>query len=73
MQLLLDRGENISRLLPCLVQNYSDEDTRLLDLVLMNVSARQLSDAELWRSYELLDRILKEKKSTGEPVLKESH
>ncbi len=66
VQLLLDRGENISRLLPCLVQNYSDEDARLLDLVLMNVSARQLSDAELWRSYELLDRILKEKKGSGE-------
>ena len=66
VQLLLDRGENISRLLPCLVQNYSNEDTRLLDLVLMNVSARQLSDAELWHSYELLDKILKEKKSTGE-------
>ena len=66
VQLLLDRGENVSRLLPCLVQNYSDEDTRLLDLVLMNVSARQLSNAELWRSYELLDRILKEKKGSGE-------
>ena len=66
VQLLLDRGENISRLLPCLVQNYTDEDARLLDLVLMNVSARQLTDAELWRSYELLDRILKDKKGSGE-------
>ena len=66
VRLLLDRGENISRLLPCLVQNYTDEDTKLLDIVLMNVSARQISDAEMWRSYEIVDRILKDKKDKGE-------
>ncbi len=66
VQHLLDRGENISRYLPCLVQNYSDDDARQLDIVLMNVSTRQISDAELWQSYELLDRILKKKQSSGE-------
>ena len=66
VRLLLDRGENISRLLPCLVQNYTDEDTKLLDIVLMNISARQISDAEMWKSYEIVDRILKSKKSAGE-------
>ena len=66
VQHLLDRGENISRYLPCLVQNYSDDDARLLDIVLMNVSARQISDTEMWQSYELLDRILKAKQSNGE-------
>ena len=66
VQHLLDRGENISRYLPCLVQNYTDEDSRLLDIVLMNVSARQISDTEMWQSYELLNRILKNKKSSGE-------
>ena len=66
VQHLLDRGENISRYLPCLVQNYTDEDSRLLDIVLMNVSARQISDTEMWQSYELLNRILQNKKSSGE-------
>ena len=66
VQYLLDNGENISRYLPCLVQEYADDDTKLLDIVLMNISARQISDAELWKSYEIVDRILKEKKSAGE-------
>ena len=62
VQYLLDHGENISRLLPCLIQNYADEDAMMLDLILLNVSARQLSDQELWQSYENLDAILKRKK-----------
>ena len=66
VQYLLDNGENVSRYLPCLVQSYNDDDTRMLDIVLMNVSARQISDSELWKSYEIVDRILKSKKSAGE-------
>ena len=65
VRLLLDRGENISRFLPCLVQHYTDDDARLLDIVLMNVSTRQISDTEMWQSYSLLDKILKEKQQTG--------
>lgn len=66
VQYLLDKGENIVRVLPCLVQNYADEDEKMLDLILMNVSARQISDQELWKCYETLDKILKEKKGKGE-------
>ena len=66
VQHLLDRGETISRYLPCLVQQYPDEDARMLDLVLMNVSARSLSDPELWESFETLERIFKAKKQAGE-------
>ena len=66
VQWLIDNGENISRFLPCLVQNYTAEDDKMLDLILMNVSARQLSDPELWKSYETIDKILKEKKAKGE-------
>ena len=63
---LLEHGETISRLLPCLVQKYESEDDRLLDLILMNVSTRQLSDQELWRSYRLISECLKKKKDAGE-------
>ena len=66
VQFLLDHGEQISRLLPCLIQSYEDEDAKMLDLILMNVSARQLSDAELWQCYETLDKILKRRKENGE-------
>ena len=66
VQYLLDNGENISRYLPCLVQNYSDDDTRMLDLILMNISSRQISDTELWQSYEILNKILQDKKKSGE-------
>lgn len=66
VQYLLNNGENISRYLPCLVQNYDDNDDKLLDIVLMNISSRQISDAEMWKSYEIVDRILKNKKSAGE-------
>ncbi len=66
VQYLLDNGENISRYLPCLVQNYDNNDDKMLDIVLMNVSSRQISDAEMWKSYEIVDRILKNKKSAGE-------
>ncbi len=66
VQYLIDKGENISHYLPCLVQDYADEDDKLLDLILMNVSARQISDQELWKCYETLDKILKEKKEKGE-------
>ena len=63
---LLDKGENISRFLPCLVQNYSDENDKKLDLVLLNISTRRLSDSELWKSYRIIKQILEEKKALGE-------
>ncbi len=66
VQYLLDKKEKISKYLPCLVQDYADEDDKMLDLILMNVSARQISDPELWKSYETIDKILKDKKDKGE-------
>ena len=66
VQYLIDQGENISHMLPCLVQNYDNEDSKLIDLILMNTSQRQLTDAELMQSYEAINNILKEKKNLGE-------
>ena len=65
VKLLLERGESISRYLPCLVQNYWDEDDKRMDMILLNVSSRQVTDAELLKSYEVLDSILKAKKNSG--------
>ena len=66
VQYLIEKGEKVSHNLPCLVQKYDNEEDKLLDLIMMNVSTRQLSDAEMWQSYEMLDRIIKEKKEKGE-------
>ena len=66
VQYLIDKGENVSHMLPSLVQNYDDEDSKMIDLILMNTSARQLSDSELMQSYETINKILEEKKNLGE-------
>jgi len=63
---LLEQGKTISQELPCIVQNYKDEEEKQLDLILMNVSSRVISDSELWKSYEVVDTILKHKKEAGE-------
>ena len=63
---LLNKGEIVQRVLPCLVQNFKSDDDKMLNLVFMNVTARRLSDAELWTSYEKVDAILKKKKEAGE-------
>lgn len=66
VRLLLQRGEKIPKFVPCLIQDYSNNDDKVLNLILMNVTARRLSDAELWTSYEKVDAILKKKKEAGE-------
>ena len=65
VRLLLDRGEAISRLLPCLVQHYNSQESLELDLILLNVTARQLNDNEIWQSYQRLDQYLKKQKAEG--------
>ena len=66
VRLLLQKGENVSRFLPCLVQKYKNDEDKMLDLVLMNVSTRRLTDAELYRSFEIVSDILAKKKEAGE-------
>ena len=66
VRLLIEQGETISRFLPCLVNNYTDEDEKRLDIVLMNVSTRIISDAEMWKSYEVANEVLQNKKKLGE-------
>ena len=63
---LLQKGETVSRFLPCLVQEYSNDDDKKLNLIFMNVSARKLSDAELYKSFTIVSDILAKKKEAGE-------
>ena len=68
VQYLIDKGENISPNLPCLIQNYEDSNTKKLELILMNISQRVLTDNEMMLSFEKLDKILKEKRALGEKL-----
>ena len=63
---LIDKGENVAHMLPCLEEEYSTDDEKMLNLIMMNVSQRQLSDSELFKSYEQINDILKRKKENGE-------
>jgi len=63
---LIENDKTVSRFLPCLVANYDDEDEKKLDIVLMNITARIISDAELWKSYEIVNEVLQKKKALGE-------
>jgi ParB family chromosome partitioning protein len=63
---LLEQGETISRLLPCYIANYEDDDEKRLNIVLMNVTSRIISDAEMWKSYETVNSVLQNKKKLGE-------
>lgn len=65
VEYLIEKGENVSHNLPCLVQKYDNEEDKMLDLIMMNVSARQLSDSEMWQSYEKIDKIIQSKKEKG--------
>ena len=63
---LLEQGAEVSRYLPCLVQEYDNEDEKKLDIVLMNVSARILTDSQLFKCYEIINGMLQKKKQLGE-------
>ena len=65
VQYLLDKGEDVSQKLPCLVQDIDDSD-KMMHLIMMNVSQRVLSDAEMFESYKKLKKLFEEKKALGE-------
>ena len=65
VQYLIDKGEDVSHKLPCLVQEFNDSE-KMMNLIMMNVSQRVLSDAEMFESYKKLKEIFEEKKALGE-------
>lgn len=65
VRLLLDEGENISEMLPCLVVNYDDHNAKMIDLIMMNITQRKISDADLYTSFLALNKIFQEQKEKG--------
>ena len=63
---LLSQGRSVSRFLPCHVKNYGNDEEKRLDIILMNISARTITDAELYKSYEIMNEALQRRKALGE-------
>ena len=63
---LLESGKRVSRVLPCYVRSYGDEDEKRLDIILMNITSRIISDSEMWKCYEIINEVLQNKKKLGE-------
>ena len=66
VQYLLDNGYDIGSKLPCLVQSYADENEKTMDLIMMNISQRVISDAEMIECYNKLHKVFEDKKALGE-------
>jgi ParB-like chromosome segregation protein Spo0J len=66
IRFLIKQGKTVSKFLPCHIANFGDDDDKKLNLILMNVSARVISDDEMFKSYELVNEILQKKKQLGE-------
>lgn len=58
------RGRHMQ--VPCIVVEYASSEDELLALVMANATARELSDWEKLRQYEVLHRIFTAKKQRGE-------
>ena len=63
---LLAKGENVARKLPCFVHRYNSEEDKLMDLIMMNVTQRQISDSDLYNSFLKLNEIFQNRKDKGE-------
>ena len=63
---LLAKGENVARKLPCFVHRYNNKEDKLMDLIMMNVTQRQISDSDLYNSFLKLNNIFQKRKDKGE-------
>ena len=52
-------------MLPCLVVNYDDHNAKMIDLIMMNITQRKISDADLYTSFLALNKIFQEQKEKG--------
>jgi ParB family chromosome partitioning protein len=64
--LLIEQNRYKSSLVPCHVTKAKDEDELMLDLIMLNATSRVLTDGEMLKQYENLDRIMKKMKDNGE-------
>ena len=63
-QLIRD-GKYTSKYVPCLVDGIKSKDENILDLIMLNATTRVMSDAELFKQYEVLKETLERLKADG--------
>ncbi|MDR3092099.1 MAG: ParB/RepB/Spo0J family partition protein [Clostridiales bacterium] len=63
---LREQGRYLSALVPCSVGTMKTDDEEMFDLIMMNATGRELTDAERVKQYEHLKRILEARKADGE-------
>ncbi|GHU52716.1 hypothetical protein AGMMS49975_09080 [Clostridia bacterium] len=63
---LRQEGRYLSLRLPCFVSNEKSDDEQMQDLIMLNVTGREISDSERLKQYEHLKRILEARKENGE-------
>ena len=65
IKLLVDEGRYSSKYVPCLVDGAKSKPETVLDLIMLNATTRVMTDAELFKQYEVLKETLDELKATG--------
>ena len=65
---LVREGKYSSKYVPCLVDGSKTKDENILDLIMLNATTRVMTDAELYKQYEVLKETLERLKADGMKV-----
>ncbi len=68
IQLLIEQNRYTSKYVPCLVDGTKTQSENVLDLIMLNATTRVMSDAELYKQYEMLRDTLEQLRLEGKKV-----
>lgn len=68
ISLLVGQGRYTSKYVPCFVSGAKTKAETMLDLIMLNATARKMTDAEYLQQYEFLEQTLKEMDTAGTPI-----
>ena len=68
IKLLSENNRYNSRYVPCLIDGKKSKSENILDLIMLNATARVMSDSELFEQYESLRNTLEQLKSEGKKI-----
>lgn len=68
IQLLIEQNRYTSKYVPCLVDGTKTQSENVLDLIMLNATTRVMSDAELYKQYEVLRDTLEQLRLEGKKV-----
>ncbi len=68
IQLLISESRYTSNFVPCLVDGTKTQSETMLDLIMLNATTRVMTDAELYKQYEVLRDTLEQLKKEGKKL-----